>query len=67
MKLKIIEGKKKGFYIIQGTYDGGWNIKKEYFRGGNRYYGFTDQKTKNDPLEEYLKTMFKIEVVWADE
>mgnify|MGYP003345606726 CR=1 FL=1 len=31
-------------------------------------YGFTDQKTKNDPLEEYLKTMFKeIEVVWADE
>ena len=43
-------------------------MKKEYFRGGNRYYGFTDQKTKNDPLEEYLKTMFKeIEVVWVDE
>ena len=66
---KFIEGKKEGlFYIIQGTYDGSWNMKKEYFRGGNRYYGFADQKTKNDPLEEYLKTMFKeMEVIWANE
>ena len=34
----------------------------------NQEISFLDQKTKNDPLEEYLKTMFKeMEVIWANE
>jgi len=57
---EFINGRQEGLiYIIQYYSDKPVDLRKVYFRNGSPVYGLVETSTENDPLEQYLKTMFK--------
>ena len=59
---EFINGRQEGLiYVVKNNYYGEKpiDLRKVYFRNGSPVYGLVETSTENDPLEQYLKTMFK--------